>query len=780
MASFSNRYSGKSRNAFSAGASACAVATAVFGTLIATPAAFAQSGGAVQMDKLVIEGEGGATAPYKAEKTESPKYTAPLLDTPQTITVVTDQVIRDQNLESLRDILSTVPGITFGAGEGGGGYGDSITLRGYTASTDVTQDGLRDSAQYSRSDSFNVQQVEIVNGANSVFSGSGSLGGSINLVNKTPELDSFRRLRVGFGTDAYLRGTADVNERLTDTIAARFNLMGHKNDVPGRKVENAERWGLAPSLTFGLTTPTQVTLMYFHQHDNNIPQYGVPYFRNEYNNGPLPDVNPADYFGYRNIDRQKIDVDTITAKISHDLGDGFGIRNITRFEQVDQYTVVDPPQGTWCLTTGINPSTGAACSPTNTYVLSGPRGNVRDTKNRLFVDQLDFTGKFDTAGLLHSFDVGAMLSHETFRLDGGNVFRNPGGATPNPSFPNMSITNPYSVWTGPVNFIQSSSQDGTADNQAVYAFDDMKIDRYFSINGGVRWEHNEGTFTSATYTSSGAFSAQNQVFNNADNLFSYRFGLVFKPMEIGSIYIAYGNSKTPSKTSVNGSCTAATCNVKPESGVNYEIGTKWDLMDRRLSLTAALFRNDRSNYKVPSNDPTLPDEQLDGEARVQGIALGASGQVTDDWAVFANYTFLDTEVIQAVSNYCLANPTVPACATALAGGGRNTPIAGNPLTQTPDHAFNLWTTYNLPHDFQVGYGVAYQGEIYLNNGAAPLFKAPGYWVHKAMVAYRFDQFTAQVNVNNLLDEEYYTRIRNNGWATVGDARSATFTLNYDF
>jgi catecholate siderophore receptor len=140
-------------------------------------------------------------------------------------------------------------------------------------------------------------------------------------------------------------------------------------------------------------------------------------------------------------------------------------------------------------------------------------------------------------------------------------------------------------------------------------------------------------------------------------------------------------------------------------------------------------------------------------------------------------------VLQAVSDYCLANPTDPTCASALAGAGSGragTPVAGNPLTQTPDHAFNFWTTYDLPLGFQVGYGVTYQGSIYLNNAAPPLFKAPGYWVHKAMIAYHFDQFTAQVNINNIFDKEYYTRIRNNGWATVGDGRSATLTVSYNF
>src|SRR5689334_7483340 len=181
---------------------------------------------------------------------ESPKAVAPLLDTPQTVTVISDQVIRKQNLLTLRDALATIPGITFGAGEGGGGYGDSINLRGFSANNDLTQDGVRDSAQYSRTDPFNLQQIEIYNGANSVFNGSGSVGGTINLVSKTPQAEDLAILQAAVGTDNYWRTSADTNQRLGDNFAARLNAVYHRNDVPGRDVEHYERWGIAPSVTY--------------------------------------------------------------------------------------------------------------------------------------------------------------------------------------------------------------------------------------------------------------------------------------------------------------------------------------------------------------------------------------------------------------------------------------------------------------------------------------------------------------------------------------------------
>ena len=169
---------------------------------------------------------------YKRDVVSSPKYAEPLIDIPQNIAVVTRQVIDDQKLLSLRDVLSTVPGITFGAGEGGGGYGDSLTLRGFAGSNDITTDGIRDSAQYTRSDTFNLEQVEVINGANSVYSGAGAVGGTVNLVNKLPTLNSFSRIGVAAGTDSYGRVTGDVNQTLGETTAVRMNVMAHQNDVP--------------------------------------------------------------------------------------------------------------------------------------------------------------------------------------------------------------------------------------------------------------------------------------------------------------------------------------------------------------------------------------------------------------------------------------------------------------------------------------------------------------------------------------------------------------------
>jgi catecholate siderophore receptor len=752
------------RNSSAIGLALCAVGAVI-------PATAGQQA-PVQLPAVSVE---DTAQQYKPEVVESPKYTAPLLDTPQTVTVIPEAVIKDQNLMSLRDVLSTVPGITFGAGEGGGGYGDSVNLRGFSANTDITIDGVRDSAQYTRSDPFNLEQIEIVNGANSVYGGSGSIGGGINIVSKVAKDTNFTNLSGGIGTDNYFRGTVDTNQSITETSAIRLNLMGHKNDVPGRDVEQNKRWGIAPSIALGLGTPTRFTFSFIHQYDSNVPQYGVPYFRNAYNDGPLLGAQSSNYYGYANMDVQRSNLDAGTAIITHDFDQTLSVRNLTRYQQVTQFSLVNPTQGTWCLASGINVSTGAACATPGQYQPSGPRGTTRATKNTNFYNQTDLMAKFTTGSVRHSAVLGVGVSSENFRLDNGNSQRTAAGATP--TYPLMSIASPDNIYTGPQNYVQAAAQDGTMRNQSIYLFETAELSPQFEINGGLRYEHNEGTHTTATYAN-GVFSSQGELFKNEDYLFSYRVGLVYKPIQDASIYVAYGNSKAPSKTSVNGSCTAATCSVSPETARNYEIGAKWNLLENQLSLTGAIFRNARTNFRVNSGDPIVTEQQLDGSARVDGIALGAAGTITPQWMIFTNYTYLKSKYQRSVSDFCFVNPGVGDCTNAP---GQPDPLAGRPLSDVPKHALSLWTTYTLPFDVTVGYGATYEGKFTLRRGSDTVFQqSETYWVHRAMVSYAVtDKLNLQLNVNNLFDKEYYLRIRNNGWATPGDARSATLTVNYN-
>lgn len=740
--------------------------------------------GGVTVESTAIEDD------IKVDRVESPKATAPLLDTPQTITVVSAQTIRQQNLLTLRDALSTIPGITFGAGEGGGGYGDSINLRGYSANNDIMVDGVRDSAQYSRTDPFNLQQIEVYNGANSVFNGAGSVGGTINLVQKVPQAGDLTVLEAGIGTDDYYRATVDSNVRVSDLVAVRVNGMFHRNDYPGRDMERYKRWGIAPSVTIGIDSPTRLTFSYLHQEDNNIPIYGVPFNISSTNNGPIPGIHRSDYFGIENIDKQRMTLDQATMRIEHDFSDALSIRNLTRWQRVGQLSHTSAPQGVICLPGGVQPN-GVACpsgqTAPNTYYPSGPRGLSRNQENQLFYNQTDLRlVSGEEGGVRNTFVVGAAFTWEDYQIETGQLLRNPDGTTvPQPP---IDITNPDTVYAGPVNYFVTGLSKSSSSNKAIYAFDTLELGM-FELNAGIRYEKNKADFRTIQVPGGTLTPAQLATQKNSENLFSYRFGAVFKPTENTSIYASYANSKTPSSATVRLGCgtisapgAADPCAVAPEKARNYEIGAKADVLGGGLQLTAALFRNERTNFRVPSNDPSLPAslQVLDGRSRVDGVALGATGRITPAWSIFANYTYLDSEVLQSTSDF-------------NGGGTPADPQRGNVLVQTPKHSGSLWTTYSFDFGLQMGYGFTYQDGFATNLGNANnaiQYKTDDYWVHRAMLSYAFGNgLTAQLNVQNLFDKKYYSNVRNNlgangvvsgGWAMPGESRSARLSLFYSF
>ncbi|MBK6413150.1 TonB-dependent receptor [Sphingopyxis sp.] len=800
--------------------SASFLALSCVGSLISAPA-FAAEGDAAQdapgsRNDIVVSGT-------LATEVESPKSTAPIVDTPQTVTVMSQEQLRQQNLLTLRDALSTIPGITFGAGEGGGGYGDSINLRGYSANNDLTVDGVRDSAQYSRTDPFNLQQIEVYNGANSVFNGSGSVGGTINLVSKIPFARNATTAQAAIGTDNYYRAAIDSNWRVSDLIAVRINAMYHENEVPGRDVESYQRWGVAPSVTIGVDSDTSLTLAYIHQDDDNTPIFGVPFFLSGANDGPLAGVDDSDYFGIVNLDEQKTKVDRLTATFRHAFSNTISIRNLTRWQRVHQYSQTSAPQGVFCLASGLQPigsgasaTVGIAC-PTGQnspgfYYPAGPRGLVRDQVNDLIHNQTDLTVVNGAkGGLFNTLVIGASYTQEDYSIENAQLLRNIGGATPNPAQPPISLSNPNTIWTGPVDYVRTGNNYGDTRNLAIYAFGTLEISPMFEMNAGVRYESVRTVFRADTVTTpaTGAVYTRGADQISDENLFSYRFGAVFHPIENVSLYAAHGNAKTPTSAAVRAGCglpaapgAADPCAVAPEKARIYEIGAKAELFGKKLLLTAALFRNERSDFRTPSNDPAQPNslQVLDGQSRVDGLALGVSGNVTPEWAIFANYTYLDSEVRQSVSDFCLATPGATGC---LNNAAIPDPQRGDRLIQTPKHSGSLFTTYAFPFGLQVGYGLTYQGRFATNQrnlAQRTQFLVDDYLIHRAFVSYDFKNgLVAQLNVSNLTNEDYYTGVRNNvgaatisgagmvgggavsgGWATPGDARSAVFSLFYNF
>ncbi|MFK0086436.1 TonB-dependent receptor [Pseudomonas sp. NPDC090755] len=698
----------------------------------------------LQLDNINVDAKPEST--YKTERSASSKIATPLLDTPQTITVVPAQIIQEQQALSLRQVLSNVSGITFNAGEGGGGSGDSINIRGFSANSNIQIDGLRDSAQTSRTDTFNIEQVEVIKGPNSVFGGAGTTGGSINIISKQPQDRAFTRLGGSVGTDNYYRMTLDSNQPLEgvgDDSAFRINLMGHQNDVAGRDEIDRERWGVAPSLRLGLNESTRLTLSAFHQVDDNLPDYGVPALDGK----KLGGVSREDYFGWKNLDKEEIEQSAFTANFEHDFNDNLRLQNLTRFSHIARDTVVSASH---VNTEGV---------PAGRYRPAGPQGYGRDATTEMWINQTNLISNFNVLGMRHDLVTGMEVSRETMDL------KTYGYGLSNALYPSngYDLSNPPGHWSGPKNKSTTSYTDTELTDQALYVFDTIALHEQWDLNLGLRYDKFKGEAKGYS-----AAHVKTSDFESTDEKLSGRAGLVYKPTDNGRIYLAWGNSFNPSAESLassGGGLTAATEDLSPEKNETWELGTKWELLDKRLELDAALFRVEKTNARETMADGST---QLAGKQRVQGVEVGVTGHITDQWDVFANYTFLDSETLDA--------------ADTAAGIARE----GQALGNTPPRSFNLWTTYELPAGWSLGYGARYVSER--NVTSSTTAKLDDYWVHNAMVAYQVNEhLDLQLNVNNLFDKDYVERVRQQNGTNArssaieyGDARSAILSATYAF
>ncbi|MCY1391273.1 putative TonB-dependent receptor BfrD [compost metagenome] len=678
---------------------------------------------------------------YRTEYSASDKYAVPLLDVPQTITVIPQRVMREQGVLSLRQTLSNVSGITFNAGEGGGGSGDSINIRGFSADANMQVDGLRDSPQVNRTDTFNLESVEVIKGPNSVFGGAGTTGGSINMISKQPEAEAFTRLGAGIGTDRYRRLTLDTNQPLHELAPGavfRLNLMAHGNDVPGREQIDQKRWGIAPSLTFGLGEPTRLTLSYFHQRERNQPDYGLP----ARDGRVLAGVDPKNFHGWKNLDQDAVTSDSFTVTFEHDFNDALSLRNQSRYARVQREAVISASH---VNTQGL---------PPGRYKPAGPQGYGRKIETALWINQTSLTGHFDTFGLGHTLVTGAEVSRESYDRDAFtyNLTR----FAPTQGF---DLYNPPGYWNGQTDRQPLAKTRTSLDDKALYLFDTLALNEQWDLSLGLRYDLINGRAreTKADGTHS-RLSTQ-------DGQFSKRAGLVYKPTENGRVYLAWGTSFNPSAENLVASgrgLDRSTSGLAPELNETWELGSKWELLDQRLGLEAAVFRVEKNNARERRSDGTMA---LVGQQRVQGVELAMTGELTDLWNVFANFTWLDSETLKS--------PATPM-------------REGQALSNTPPRSFNLWTSYELPAGFTLGYGARYVSERNLTS--ADTAKIPAYWVHNAMLQYQVtNDLELQLNANNLFDKAYVERVRQvTGNASrssaleYGDARALILSGVYSF
>lgn len=694
-----------------------------------------------QTDVVIVEG-------YQVDTLSSPKYTQPVLDTPQTVTMIADTLLEEQGRRTLRDSLRNITGVSIQAGEGNPPGGDSMKIRGFSARDDIFVDGLADNGNYFR-DPFNAERIEVTKGPASAFAGRGNVGGTINIVSRMPVMDEFYNFDVSVGADDYRRATADINGVISEDagIAVRLNAMLHRSGEPGRDTIENTRYAFTPQVAFGLGGDTTAVVSYYTMRQEDIPDLGLPNARNvtlagSGFEGRVAPVSTANFYGYAN-DYRDIEVEMLTGVVTHRLSDLASFRTQARYARVHNDSIVSAPRFVGAVTT-LDPATQVV----------GNR-KPRDQMDELLVAQADLTLAFDTGAIAHRLVTGVEISNEQTenrrRLDANG--------------PAMNMLNP-ALLTAPAIAYNGTRARVETDVASAYVFDSIEFSPQWIFNAGVRYDSVQTRVQGIVdpgFTVPG-FATD---LSADDSEFSGNLALVFKPVPEASLYAAWGSGfETSGRADIvqvaggNNAppATAASIHVDPEKSQSIEIGAKWDVLES-LQLSAALFQIDKTNARTPGVNPGDPPVVLDGEQQVQGLEVSAVGTIVPGVNVIASYAYLDGEVSRS-----------------------NNPLeVGQRLDNLPEHSASLWTSWRINSDWMVGGGVQYVGDRISDirtslTGNIPI-TAEAYTVVDAVVEWELsDEVQLRLNLYNLADEEYFQSF-SSAQSIPGARRTAILSLD---
>jgi catecholate siderophore receptor len=748
------------------------IAVAVSLALAAATQAAAQNNTeeAKTMSRIAVEATEPEPTP-KVDRVSSPKFTQDLVNTPQTIAVVSKEVLQQQGATSLSQALRNTPGVTFLLGENGNtATGDSIFMRGFDTQGSIFIDGIRDLGSVTR-DTFNTEQVEIAKGPAGPDYGRGAASGYVNMASKVPTTQSFTGGSASYGTAENARLTGDINHRFEGSgTALRLNVMGQDGDVDGRDFIERKGWAIAPSIAFGLEGDTRSYFYLLHSEQNNIPDGGVTTLGLDgfYNRDldpdpvvPLPPpravgvvpepVDTENFYGYKS-DFEDITGTMFTARFEHDFSDSVTLRNSTRVGRLKQFYVL----------TGVNAVTIPSPNPA-TWTVARTR-HSKFQENKLMTNQTNLTINLDTGSVGHAITTGVeFISEEQY----APTYVGLGTLVPlNPYTPDIPDAPPNYA---PVrNGVYSRGETQTI---GAYAFDTLSIGEKWQVTGGFRVDQYDTDFEGATLVG----TAPNQVLTPAnlsvdDTLFSYKVGVLFKPAPNGSIYLSTATSQQPPGGSNftlaaagAGSNNANRVDLEPTEGSNLELGAKWEFNNGAFIVTGALF--DSSNKNELIADPVTPNTFVQvGEREVKGLELGIVGKLTENWELTAGLAKMDTDITQGTAT-----------------------TQGAAINWSPELTFSSWTTYRLPFGLTLGGGARYVDTVARSVTNQPVDKAntptaPEYWVVDAMLGYQVnDKVNIQLNGYNLADEEYIASLNNSGTRFIpGTPRSALLSVNFTF
>ena len=679
-------------------------------------------------------------APYKADRLASPKFSEPIANTPKSITVLTREVLDDKDATSLKDVARTTAGVTIGTGEGGNAFGDRFFIRGFDARNDVFVDGIRDPAVNIR-ENFFTEQIEILKGPSSTIDGRGTTGGALNIVTKQATTEaSFYNADSKFASDNTKRVTFDVNQVISPTLAIRMDGMWQNANVSERDFTTDDRWGGLAAAKWTPTSNFSLSANYIHTNLNGLPDFGVPY--NTVAGAPVTSLGvPREtYYGFVNRDFQiaQQDIGTLTGDFR--VNDFVVVTSKFRDERsVLNYIGTIPEQGTGnngsCNSHGGNFSNP---NPATWMVCLNPLSRYQVTD--VLADQSFATIKFDTGPVRNTLVAGAETSRETVSIDSYNGLNSEAvgaGAFASGTMGPVSVLNPPNFLTFGTPTVTGDPNIIPVNTKSLFGLETANYRDFLILTAGLRFDNYQISASKAGYPT----------VSDTSNMWNYNLGIVVKPMPIASVYAAYGTSSEPVGAELDGT-SANYGGLNPSSPINQifspveakaaEVGTKWELLDRHLLATAALFRTDVSNARelIPAGYPNAGTIQAGAAYHVQGIDLGAEGKLTEKWSLYGGVVLMNNRVDAS------AVPT----------------NVGLPLAFIANQSFNLLTKYKVNQYLEVGGQATFRSKIYGGTllAADQGTMLPDYWRFDAFVeGYFLKHYEWKIFVNNIFDKLYY-------------------------
>ena len=694
-----------------------------------------------------------------------------LRDIPQSVTVVTEKLIEDRRIDTLKQALHQTAGISFLAAEGGE---EDIRLRGFSlaASGDIYVDGIRDPAFYER-DTFSFERIELLRGSASMLFGRGSTGGVVNQVSKLPFLADTSEVSVSAGNGGYLRLTGDFNLKTSATAALRLNVMNTFADGAGTTLD---KQGLAPSLRWGIGSADEFVLSGYVLHNNNSINYGLPWLRasasqmNANPSGLITGLDPKNYYGAAS-DYNAGGAALATLNHTHRFADGGELKTSLRHGRYDRDQRASAMR--FCQRT-VNPTTGVVSNadcPTaivSADTVSATTRLVRGTNNKVqdmttTYAQSDYSQRFDGLGVGHEVLTGIDLAHEVFH---NYALALPSGVTLDKNTPRATLGSPNDG-TGVDEAARLKRMSGSFDAKAigVYAQDLVQVAAHWKVLGGLRYDYFRGdyrTYVTTVSTAQPVLGAQTTASSRADGLWSQRFGVLYQPSAASSFHFSYGTSFNTSGDTYQ--YDSQTANTPPEGSVNLELGAKLDALDGRLSTRVAVFRSTKNNERNRDPDSAATQALLSGKRHAAGVEFDLAGRLSSAWEVFASYAWTPVATIDV------------GAPGSVAGVGEG---AGTRSSLTPRHSGTVWSTYQVTRRVRLGGGLNARGAQTPNRNPAGI-NAPRFVTADLLGEFALtDAVAFKLNVNNATNRLYADSLYV-GHYMVGAPRSVQVTMSAKF